>query len=93
MEKIMWKVMIADDENYMLEAMENLIDWKKMDCQLIYKARNGQVLLEQIKINPPDIIITDIKMPLVSGIEVAKYVYEHRIPAKVIILIRIRIRY
>ena len=54
----MWKVMIADDENYMLEAMENLIDWKKMDCQLIYKARNGQVLLEQIKINPPDIIIT-----------------------------------
>ena len=33
----MWKVMIADDENYMLEAMENLIDWKKMNCQLVYK--------------------------------------------------------
>ena len=82
----MWKVMIADDENYMLEAMENLIDWKKMECQLVYKARNGQVLLEQIKKNPPDIIITDIKMPLVSGIEVAKYVYEHKIMAKVIIL-------
>ena len=82
----MWKVMIADDENYMLEAMENLIDWKKMNCQLVYKAGNGQVLLEQIKRNPPDIIITDIKMPLVSGIEVAKYVYENMIPAKVIIL-------
>lgn len=82
----MWKVMIADDENYMLEAMENLINWKKMDCQLVYKARNGQVLLDQIKKSPPDIIITDIKMPLVSGIEVAKYVYEHKIHAKVIIL-------
>lgn len=82
----MWKVMIADDENYMLEAMENLIDWKKMECQLIFKARNGQVLLEQMKKNPPDIIITDIKMPLVSGIEVAKYVYENRLPIKVIIL-------
>ena len=82
----MWKVMIADDENYMLEAMENLIDWKKMDCELVYKAKNGQMLLEQIKKNPPDIIITDIKMPLVSGLEVAKYVYEHRITAKVIIL-------
>lgn len=86
MEKTMWKVMIADDENYMLEAMENLIDWKKMDCQLVYKAKNGQVLLEQIKKNPPDIIITDIKMPLVSGIDVAKFVYENMIPAKVIIL-------
>ena len=71
----MWKVMIADDENYMLEAMENLIDWKKMDCELVYKAKNGQLLLEQIKKNPPDIIITDIKMPLISGIEIAKYVY------------------
>ena len=82
----MWKVMIADDENYMLEAMENLIDWKKMDCQLVYKAKNGQLLLEQVKKNPPDIIITDIKMPLVSGIEVAKYIYENKIPTKVIIL-------
>lgn len=82
----MWKVMIADDESYMLEAMENLIDWKKMDCQLVYKAQNGKVLLEQIKRNPPDIIITDIKMPLVSGIEIAKYIYENMLPIKVIIL-------
>ena len=82
----MWKVMIADDENYMLEAMENLIDWKKMECQLVYKAKNGQALLEQIKKNPPDIIITDIKMPLVSGIEVARYIYENMLPIKVIIL-------
>lgn len=82
----MWKVMIADDENYMLEAMENLIDWKKMDCQLVYKAKNGQALLEQIKKNPPDIIITDIKMPLISGIEVAKYIYDNMLPIKVIIL-------
>ena len=82
----MWKVMIADDENYMLEAMENLIDWKKMECQLVYKAKNGQDLLERVKKNPPDIIITDIKMPLVSGIEVARYVYENMLPVKVIIL-------
>ena len=86
MEKLMWKVMIADDENYMLEAMENLIDWKKMECQLVYKARNGQMLLEQVKKNPPDIIITDIKMPVVNGIEVARYVYEQMLPTKVIIL-------
>ena len=48
--------MIADDEHYMLEAMENLIDWKKMECELIYKAPNGQVLLEEIRKNPPDMI-------------------------------------
>ena len=82
----MWKVMVADDETYMLEAMEKLIDWKKLDCRLVYKAQNGQELLEYMKIDVPDIIITDIKMPLVSGIEVAQYVYDHMLPTKVIIL-------
>lgn len=82
----MWKVMIADDENYMLEAMEKLINWEKMDCCLVYKATNGQELLEQIKNNPPDIVITDIKMPAVNGIEVAKYIYEQGLSTKVIIL-------
>lgn len=82
----MWKVMIADDESYMLEAMEKLMDWKKMDCELVFKAKNGEELLEEVINNPPDIIITDIKMPLINGIEVAKYVYEHMLPTKVIIL-------
>ena len=82
----MWKVMIADDEHYMLEAMENLMDWEKMDCQLVFKAKNGKALLEEVKKNLPDIIITDIKMPLVNGIDVAKYVYENTLPTQVIIL-------
>ncbi len=82
----MWKVMIADDESYMLEALEKLINWGKMDCQLVYKAKNGQELIDHIKRNPPDIVITDIKMPLVNGIEVAQYIYERMLPTKVIIL-------
>lgn len=82
----MWKVMIADDENYMLEAMEHLIDWQKMDCQLVFKAPNGKILLEEVRKNPPNIIITDIKMPVVNGIEVAQYIYENNLPIKVIIL-------
>lgn len=82
----MWKVMIADDEMYMLEAMEKLINWEKMDCQLIYKAQNGKELIRQKKLEVPDIVITDIKMPLLNGIEVAQYVYENMLPTKVIIL-------
>lgn len=82
----MWKVMIADDEMYMLEALEKLINWEALDCKLIYKAKNGEELLEQIRNEVPDIVITDIKMPLVTGLEVAKYVYEQMLPTKMIIL-------
>ncbi len=82
----MWRVLIADDEAYMLEAMEKLIDWEKMDCQLIGKVQNGQELVTYINKDMPDIIITDVRMPLMTGIEVAKYVYETMLPIKVIIL-------
>lgn len=82
----MWKVMIADDEMYMLEALEKLIDWGSMDCNLIFKAQNGKQLIERMKIEVPDIVITDIKMPLVNGMEVAKYVYENKLDTKVLIL-------
>lgn len=82
----MWKVMVADDEMYMLEALEKLINWQSMDCKIIYKAKNGEELLEQIRNEVPDIVITDIKMPLVSGLDVAKFVYEQMLPTKVIIL-------
>lgn len=82
----MWKVMIADDEVYMLEALEKLINWNNLECRLIYKAKNGEELIDKIKEEVPDIIITDVKMPLVSGMEVAKYIYEHLLPTKVIIL-------
>ena len=78
--------MVADDELYMLEAMEKLFNWEKMGCRLVFNATNGQELLEKMETDLPDIVITDVKMPLVDGIEVAKYIYEKELPTKVIIL-------
>lgn len=78
--------MLADDEVYLLEAMKNLIAWDKMECQLLYCAKNGKELLDHIHEYEPDIVITDINMPLVNGIEVAKYIYENMNRTKVIIL-------
>lgn len=78
--------MVADDELYMLEAMEKLFDWEKMGCQLVFKARNGQELLDRIKTEIPDIVITDVRMPMMSGLDVLKYIYEKELPTKVIIL-------
>ena len=81
-----WKVMVADDEDYLLTAMQKLIAWDSMGCELVYCAKNGKELLDQaIKIQP-DIIITDIKMPIMSGMEVAQYVYENMNRTVVILL-------
>ena len=68
----MWKVMVADDETYMLEAFDKLVDWEKMGCQLVYRATNGKEVIKHLEKVRPDIVITDIKMPLMDGIEVAR---------------------
>ena len=81
-----WKVMVADDEEYLLTAMQKLIDWDAMGCELAYCARNGRELLDMIEKEQPDIVITDIKMPVMGGMEVAKYVYENLNRTLVILL-------
>ena len=82
----MWKVMAADDEIYIQEALKNLISWEKMGCVLHSISSNGKELLEKMETEHPDIVITDIRMPLVDGIQVCKYISENSPETQVIIL-------
>ncbi len=82
----MWKVIAADDEAYIREALKKLINWEKMDCNLINVLDNGQELINKIEEQEPDIVITDIQMPEVNGMDVCKYLYETYPETQVIIL-------
>lgn len=82
----MWKVIAADDEAYIREALKKLINWGKMDCNLINVVDNGQELINKIEEQEPDIVITDIQMPEVNGMDVCKYLYETYPETQVIIL-------
>lgn len=82
----MWKVMAADDEAYMREALEKLISWNGMGCELKSVSSNGKELVERMEMEHPDIVITDVKMPLMDGLEVCKYVYETCPETQIIIL-------
>lgn len=81
-----YKVMIADDEPIMRKALQSLIDWKAIDCEIIHVAANGQEVLEFLDNHRVDILITDIKMPGVDGIELSKYIWENKLSTKVILL-------
>lgn len=82
----MWNIAAADDEGYIREALQKLINWEKMDCRLTAVLSNGQELVEQIQTEHPDIIITDIQMPVMDGLEVCRYVYETCPETQVILL-------
>ena len=65
-----YKVIIADDEPLVLIGLQDLINWQSEGFELVAQARNGQMLSQAIEEHNPDLVITDIKMPVKSGLDV-----------------------
>lgn len=82
----MYRVMLADDEPIMRKALLNFISWEELNCEVIYTAANGQEVMNHLEEMLPDILITDIRMPGHDGVDIAGYIWEKKLPVKVIIL-------
>lgn len=65
----MHKVILLDDEPWVLRGIENSFDWGKMNYEIVATSTNPLEVLELASQLSPDLIITDIKMPFMSGIE------------------------
>lgn len=70
----MYKVLLVDDEPIILTGTKFLIDWEASGCEIIGTAFNGQEALEQIRQFNPDIVLCDIRMPSLSGIDLLKQI-------------------
>ena len=68
----MYTLLIVDDEEIEREGMAQLISWEKYGYKLVGTARNGAEGLEKIDQLHPDIVIVDIKMPVMNGIEMIR---------------------
>lgn len=64
----MYKVIIVEDEMLVRIGLKNLIDWRAYDMEVIADEPNGQAALEAFEKDPPHIVITDVRMPLMDGI-------------------------
>ena len=83
----MWKVAAADDEAYLRTALKKPDELgKKLGCELIRVVNNGKELLQCVEEEHPDIVITDIRMPEIDGLEVCRQLYEKYPETQTIIL-------
>lgn len=80
------KILVVDDEFIMRQGITHMIDWEQEGFQIIGQASNGQEALEMIKDNVPDIIISDVVMPQLNGIELAKSIQTNYPQIQIIIL-------
>lgn len=80
-------LLIADDEPLVLAGIKSMMDWDAHDIHIVGTAANGAIAYDMIREYSPEIVITDIKMPVMSGLElVQKCREEHRLLPVFIIL-------
>ena len=82
----MIKLMIIDDEEEIRMGISRTIEWEANDISICGLAENGKEAIEKIELLHPEIILLDIRMPVVSGLQVLEYIRSHHYPTKSIIL-------
>lgn len=82
----MYKVFLVEDEIVVRKRIRDSIAWEKNGFIFAGEAPDGEMALPLIKQTQPDILITDIKMPFMDGLELSRYVKKNMPRTKIIIL-------
>lgn len=82
----MLKILVVEDEEIIRKGIALAVDWEALDCRVVGEAANGLEGLEQAKALRPDVIITDLKMPKMDGLEMVEALRKAGCQAHVIIL-------
>lgn len=80
------KVFLVEDEYIVREGIKNNIDWEKSGYDFCGEASDGELAFPMISEKRPDIVITDIRMPFMDGIELSRMIKEEYPEIKIIIL-------
>ena len=80
-----FSIILADDEQNILYGMHKGINWEELGFVVAGTAQNGKEVLEMMDDLHPDLVISDIKMPFMDGLELAKTIHENYMNTKVIL--------
>lgn len=75
----MLKVLLVDDEPFIVQGLSVLLDWEKEGCEIVATAQNGAEALAYLKEHEADLVIADIKMPEMTGLELLETIRREQI--------------
>ena len=81
-----YSLLIADDEYFIRQKLKRIIDYEGLDITLVADVENGQEVIDCLTSHCIDLLILDINMPFLSGLDVAKYIFDNNIQTEVIVL-------
>ncbi|MCS0543812.1 response regulator, partial [Aeromonas veronii] len=71
-----WKVLIADDEYIIRDGIHSSIDWEKFNMEVIGEAEDGEEAVELAIEHQIDILLIDLNMPIMDGLEAMEEIKE-----------------
>ena len=83
---LIYKVLLVDDEEEVMDMIERRISWPELGFEVVGKAQNGIKALEISEKLQPDVVITDIKMPYMDGLELARNLKQDNPCVRILIL-------
>ena len=82
----MYRLLVADDEKKLLSGLCDFYPWNDLGYQIVARVENGQKALEYISKNPVDVVLTDIAMPVMTGLELAEILSREHPEIKIVFL-------
>lgn len=82
----MEKVILVDDEPASLTGLRTCVDWNRLGLEICAEARNGQRALELVYEYAPAVVIADVRMPFVDGVELARRINEEGLTTKIVLI-------
>lgn len=82
----MYKVLLADDEEVILKGLKGIIKWEEFNLEIAAYVSNGMEAMEIVQDQQIDILITDIRMPIVDGLQLIRRIREQQLNIKCIVL-------
>lgn len=82
----MYRLLIVDDENETRTGLRNYFPWQEIGFEIAGEAENGADALTFIELEHVDVVLTDIKMPVMDGLELAHEISRKRLPIKIVFL-------
>lgn len=73
----MYRILLVDDEILVRDAIKENINWEGIGCELVGICENGQQAAEFVKEHPVDIVLTDILMPYMDGMELSHFLHDN----------------
>lgn len=82
----MFRVMIAEDNPYMLDELCQCTDWERFDFDIVGTFPNGQALCQAAEAVLPDVVFTDISMPIMDGMDLSSWLLQKNPNIKIVFI-------